>query len=419
MRDRSMFRTHVILLGLAWIALGACRGQEATKPPPPAPAVAPAPAEPAPPAPPAAGTPAAIEALLEDPHVFPYWTTWGEEQGLPHHMVFAVKVDGPRVIVGTEAGAAILDRASGAWRALPVESAPGANDGLAYRVVTSVDVDEDGHVWFGTLKGLSAWDGERFENHRMPEGQAPAAPAPTGLVNNVVYSVAHHGDEIWAATTDGTSQFNKKTRAWKTWYLNNAPMEETWCYGIAASPNKVWLAAWGSGLMEYTVDAGTWQAYHDPDGSFTVDLFRNDGMLSQMSTSVSYGGGAVWVASYFGVARYDGKAWRDWDQDHGLPSNFLNFVKARPDSGWVATDKGLAGFAGERWITYGRVEEGDQVHGTITIANADGREGHVYKTPGAIPHPFVWGIDFDPDGAIWIATSDGLGRGTRTRPTDG
>jgi len=291
---------------------------------------------------------------------------------------------------------------------LKQESEPGNNDGLAFRVVTSIDIDEDGDVWFGTFKGLTWWDGKTFRNFRMPEGQKPSDPEPKGLVNNVIYGVTHQGPDIWVATTDGTSVYNKMTDTWKTWYLNNSPMEETWCYGISSSPDKIWLAAWGAGLMEYTISKDHWNAYHDPDGSFNVDLLRNDGMLSMMSVSASYDAGAVWTASYFGVTRYDGKDFRDWDQDHGLPSNFVNFVKARGENAWIATDKGLAVYAGDKWYTYARSRGEGDTHGTLTEVGSEGKNGRVFRTASAIPHDFVWGMDFDADGGIWVTTSDGV-----------
>jgi len=356
----------------------------------------------------------AVEKLQADPYVFSRWETFSKEQGLPDHWVYAVKAKPDRVYAGTRHGAAYMDRKTGKWTVLPVESAPGANDGIAYRVVVSIDVDEDGHAWFGTFKGLTWWDGRKFTNFRMPEGQNPMNPEPKGLINNVVYGVTHLGDEIWIATTDGTSVYNKKTGAWKSWYLDNAPMDEVWCYGISSSPNKIWLAAWGSGLLEYTVDRNHWQAYHDPDKSFTVDLLRNDGILSQMSTASSFSEGYVWVSSYFGVTRYDGKNFRDWDEDHGLPSNFLNSVKAHGKTAWVSSDKGLAGFVNDQWYTYRRVSDDKGTYGTLTIADADGKGGKVYRTETAIPYNFVWQADFDQDGSIWVATSDGLGHGIST-----
>jgi ligand-binding sensor domain-containing protein len=360
-----------------------------------------------------------IQQLLNDPWVYTDWRSWGEEDGLPHHLVFAVKVHGGKVYVGTEDGVGILDRETGRWQTLKQESSPGAGDGLAFRVVTSVEIDEDGHAWFGTFKGLTWWDGERFTNFRMPEGQLPTDPAPTGLVNNVVYAVTHQGSEIWVATTDGVSVHDKADGSWKTWYLDNAPMDETWCYGITASPDRIWLAAWGSGLMEYKVSEGAWQTYHDPDGSFAIDLMRDDGMLSMMSVAASHDEGLTWVATYFGVSVYDGKNWRDWDEDHGLPSNFLNSVKARGRTGWASTDKGLAGYVDGRWYLYARDGDGEDAPGTLTITDSDGENGRVYRTRTALPHDFVWGVDFDEAGDIWVATSDGLGHGTRAHAAGG
>lgn len=361
----------------------------------------------------------AVAPLLDDPYVFTDWQTWGTADGLPNPIVLGLEVTDSKVWAATEGGVAVLDRASGQWSTLPIESAPGANDGVAYKVVTAVEQDDDGHLWFGTFKGLSWYDGQTWRNFRMPDGQDPKTPEPKGLINNVVYAVTHIGPEIWVATTDGVSVFDKRSETWRSHYLNNAPMDETWCYGITSSPDKIWLAAWGSGLLEWTASEQRWQAYHDPDGSFAIDLLPDDGMLSQMAVGASHDDGVTWVATYFGVSAFDGKSWRDWDEDHGLASNFLNGVRAHGQTGWAATDKGLSGFVGDRWLTYDRVEGEGEPYGTLTISGPEGEDPQVYRMRSAIPHDFVWWVEFDSAGGVWIGTSKGVGYGTPYRAGGG
>ena len=62
----------------------------------------------------------------------------------------------------------------------------------------------------------------------------------------------------------------------------------------------------------------------------------------------------LWVATYFGASRYDGRNWKNFlEKDSGLPSNFLNQVKAVDGNrAWFSTDKGLAYYDGENWAVY-------------------------------------------------------------------
>ena len=62
----------------------------------------------------------------------------------------------------------------------------------------------------------------------------------------------------------------------------------------------------------------------------------------------------LWVATYFGASRYDGRNWHNFMQkDSGLPSDFLNQVKGVDGNrAWFSTDKGLAYYDGENWAVY-------------------------------------------------------------------
>ncbi len=66
-----------------------------------------------------------------------------------------------------------------------------------------------------------------------------------------------------------------------------------------------------------------------------------------------YANGILWVATYFGMSRYDGTHWKGYfDHDSGLASNFINFVKANGDVAFICTDEGLSSFNSEEWISY-------------------------------------------------------------------
>jgi ligand-binding sensor domain-containing protein len=110
----------------------------------------------------------------------------------------------------------------------------------------------------------------------------------------------------------------------------------------------------GGGVLEYDVKTERWKDYNDPDGETEIVLFKDQGLIHEITTSVSYVNKILWAATYFGASRYDGRNWRNFlDKDSGLPSNFLNQVKTVDGTRtWFSTDKGLAYFDGVQWATY-------------------------------------------------------------------
>jgi ABC-type branched-subunit amino acid transport system substrate-binding protein len=337
------------------------------------------------------------DGLFSTEGVYADWKVYTEADGLPHHIVFGVTPHGDDVWFATEDGVALLR--GGEMKSWHEE------DGLPHQAITQVVVDKKtGEVWASTLAGIASFDGNRWTAYTQEN---------SGLCNNCTFGITLHGDDVWVATFDGISRFDRKTKKWKRYYLDNAPLEEVWIYGCEATEDTVDFAAWGGGLVQYYPDVDHWEAHHDPDGSFEMDLIQNDGVISQMTTSVSTAGGWTWVASYFGMCGYDGQDWIENDMDNsGLLSNFINFAKGRGHEGWFATDRGLSCYdvKRERFVNYRKLD-GPGPYGEVSIVSKDGKERRTALTRTAIPFNFVWGIAFQGDD-IWVATSNGVARGS-------
>ena len=113
------------------------------------------------------------------------------------------------------------------------------------------------------------------------------------------------------------------------------------------------------------------------------------------------------MGTYFGLSRYDGTHWKGYlDDDPGLISNFINFLKADGSVVWLCTDLGLCSFNGETWITYQKKDNSKS--GKVIITKGD--KTKEISTPTSISHEFVIGVDVQDD-EIWIATSKGVSRG--------
>lgn len=326
--------------------------------------------------------------------IYGNWKNFSKKNGLPSDKINCVRVDGDLVWVGTGAGLALLE--DGEWKTFGVE------DGLAHPGVLSIDVSESGDVWIGTLGGLNRLSAGHFETFNQFN---------SGLPNDVIYTVACAGNDVWVATGGGAGQYDTYTEEWGIFTEVNAPMHEPWTYGVCYGDNKIWIAAWGGGIIEYQYETGNFRDYTDPDGEMEIDLFPDDGLVHDITTGVSYADGILWVATYFGMSRYDGEHWKGYfDHDSGLTSNFINFLRANGNTVFLCTDKGLSSFNGETWVNYTRNESGPG--GKITT-HKDGRVNNTGSSTG-ISHNYVLGVDFMDD-AIWVATSEGLSRGTRIK----
>jgi ligand-binding sensor domain-containing protein len=340
-------------------------------------------------------TPAPPAAL---PFVYTEWQSFHVKDGLPDEHIFALKADGERLWVGTENGLGLLER--GQWKRWREA------DGLPWRVVTGIAVSpKTGDIWLALFGGgLARFSGGRFDHFNQLN---------SGLVNDVVYGVAVHGDTVWAATAAGLSAYDTVKNQWEIYTEKNAPMEEIWCYNVDASKDKVYVAVWGGGILEWDVATRRWKAYRDPDGEMEIDLYRDDGLIHVITTAASYVEEVLWASTYFGLSRYDGRSWRGYlDKDSGLASNFINFVRGRSaDSAYCATDYGLAvlaDFSSDTWVTY--LRDGEQARTWSAHVGVGKREIAVVPTSLDLQNHFVIAVEFQGDD-VWIGTGHGLARG--------
>lgn len=319
------------------------------------------------------------------------WKTFTTEDGLPANKIYCVRADGDRVWIGTSHGLVLYE--DNVFKTFEVEN------GLAHPGVLAIDVSSlTGDVWIGTLGGLNRYSGGQFNTFTQFN---------SGLANDVIYSVACDGKDVWVATGGGAGHYDTYSEEWEIFTEQNAPMHEPWTYNVCTGEDKVYIAAWGGGVIEYQTKTGNFRDYTDPDGEMEIDLFPDDGVVHDITTAVSYDDGVLWVATYFGLSRYDGTHWKGYFKtDSGLASNFINFVRAQGNVVYICTDDGLSSFNSEEWVTYRKTDNGGN-----RVFFRDGETSTV-SDPDGIAHNFTIGVDFQGDD-IWVATSYGLSRGTR------
>jgi len=339
---------------------------------------------------------ATASAVGAAPPYFDRWQSFTTADGLPSDKASCVLAAGDEVWVGTDRGLAVLRGST--WTAYT------RKDGLVHDGILSLAVDPDsGDVWIGTMGGASRWSGGRFENFTQLD---------SGLANNVVYGLTVHRGEVWLATASGTSRYQIAADRWTIYDQSNTTMHEPWCYSAAAAGEKVYIAAWAGGLLEFDLTKEAWKRYQDPDGEMEIDLFRDDGIVHDVVSSVTVDAAErVWIATYFGLSSYDGRTWRSFmDHDSPLTSNFINFARAHGNDCYLGTDKGLSVTDRENWWTYRRNPETGK--GAVAWHPASGSE-ESFTTDEIFPHEFINGIAIQGE-TIWLATEQGVAHGWRS-----
>jgi len=343
---------------------------------------------------------AACTALAATPDMPRFrWENFTEAEGLPDNHVFNVCVDGDRVWAATDNGLGLYEK--GKWKIYRPK------DGLVHRAVLGVAVDpRTGVVWAATMGGLSRFSAGKFDNFTQLN---------SGLSNDVVYGVAVQGDYVWTATAAGASRLNTRTGQWALFNERNTPMYEIWTYNVSAGVGKVYYAVWGGGVLEYDVKTERWKDYNDPDSETEMVVQKDQGLIHEITTSVSYAekDKILWVATYFGASRYDGRNWKNFlEKDSGLPSNFMNQVKAVDGNhAWFSTDKGLTYYDGENWAVY-RPALGTHKP-EMLVRDKAGKVSRV-EAETAPAHQYVLAVDFQGDD-IWVATAKGISHGVRIK----
>lgn len=325
------------------------------------------------------------------------WENFTSANGLPNNHVYCVLVDGNRVWAGTDNGLGVYE--NGKWKVYRPA------DGIAHQAVLSLALDKNtGDVWAGTMGGLNRISSGRIDTFTQLN---------SGLSNDIVYGVGVYGDNVWTATAAGASRYNLRTGQWSLFNERNTPMFEIWVYAVSPAEDKVYYAVWGGGVLEYDVKTERWKDYNDPDGETELVLFKDQGLIHEITTSVSYVNKILWVSTYFGASRYDGRNWHNFlNKDSGLPSNFTSQVKGVDgDRAWFSTDKGLAYYDGTNWAVYRPAMDTHKPE--MLVRDADGKVNQVAVTT-APAHNYILGVDFQGDD-IWVATAEGLSHGIRVR----
>ncbi len=258
-------------------------------------------------------------------------------------------------------------------------------DGLSQNTVFAISQDSLGRMWFGTMDGLSRYDGYDFKVWRN------SANDSTSLSSNIIrHLFTDSAGRVWIGTGQGLSLYNPADDSFRNWnggevegiaqaddgglYVSIGghlsvfnPADETWedggtDLGVPAGAlyregNRLWIA--GRNGVISVLDTGCGKV------STVVELPLNCGV-----SAILPGPGALWVATDGnGLWKIDTEGQKCtgtscYRQSDGLPSGYVRSLAFDSDSRlWIGTYGGLCIFDGDRFHT---IRGGDETEGTLS-----------------------------------------------------
>ena len=277
-------------------------------------------------------------------------------------------------------------------------------DGLASDTVTAIYQAQDGALWFGTMQGVSRYNGE-WQTYTTADGVAD---------NEVTAIFQDKEGKVWVGTRGGLCRYDGR------WVPLSASeglgMRDVSTIG-QLEDDSLWFGTLDRGISR--LQAGEWR-------TFTAA----DGLPSNCITSLTQGeGGSIWVGTPLGLAYYDGYTWEVYTTDEGLPDNMITAILAAEDGAlWVGTLKGVShfvpnggdsgrwevflpqdGLAGEHVTALLKDSEGILwVCTTEGVSLYDGQQWRTWTERDGLASSDVRAIFQDSDGGLWLGTTGGV-----------
>jgi len=249
-------------------------------------------------------------------------------------------------------------------------------DGLGNNFVYALHDDPDGLLWFGTIGGVSRYDGSQFINLTTEDG----------LAKNGSGAIARDSEgALWFGTGGGVSRavypelMRRDGHQFTTFTTADGLAANVVTALYCASDGAMWFGTgwWGfsgGGVSRY-------------DGTRFISLTSEDGLAGNCAWRIHEGpNGVMWFGTFGGgVSRYDGSELVNLTVADGLASNYVTAIHCEPDGVlWFGTGGGVSRYDGKEFVNF-TAEDGFLSDTVLSIYRA-------------------------PDGVMWFGGLSGVSR---------
>jgi ligand-binding sensor domain-containing protein len=251
--------------------------------------------------------------------------------GLLSNGIFHISKLGDKILVGTYGGGmSLYDQAKDKWENFNIPD--GLGDAFVYGALTL----KNGDVWVATWSGANRIRGGNLRD-RSKWDLFTVENTKNGLPNDWVYGLAEgKNGEVWLATEGGLARF--KDGKWDNW--NHAK-------GLGADYEIV------KNDIKFNNDPAKTSVHHakqkEEMGLQGISVAYNPNYIIALQVDRD---GAVWAGTWGGgLARFDGKTWRNYTVADGLPGNHVFMLQMDAEGTmWIGTNNGLARRDGDKFV---------------------------------------------------------------------
>lgn len=287
--------------------------------------------------------------------------------GLLSNGIFHVsKIEG-KIYAGTYGGGlSVYNPATEEWKNYNIP------EGLADQFVYDVHKARNGDLWIATWSGVNRIKGGNLDDPAS-WSMFDVENTQSGLPNRWVYAIEEgHDGSMWFATEEGLARYYKGQ--WQNWKHSD---------GLGAEYEQVKEA------IKATSDPAKVSSHHarnkQEQGLDDVKVAYNPNYIISLKVDAN---GVVWAGTWgAGLARFDGRQWKNYTTADGLPANHIFMLYIDPDDQlWIGTNHGLAKM------------------------KADGSGFDVLTTADGLFANNVFSMAHAADGTMWIGSFGGVAR---------
>ncbi len=270
-------------------------------------------------------------------------------------------------------------------------------------------------VWVGTSAGVIRYDTQN-DDYRLLDTR-------TGLLANGVFHLGKKDERLVVGTYGGgLSILNEAEDGWKTYNIPDG-LGDGFIYDALVLDNgDMWIATWSGanrvrgGNLD---DRDSWDLYTVAN---TGGALPNDWVYALHAGK----DGEVWFATEGGLARFKDGVWQNWTHKDGLGAEFevvREQIEFDMDPGQYSkhharqkVEMGLeqidVAYNPNYIVALEVGNDGAVWAGTWGggLSRFDGESWQTYTVADGLPGNHVFMLHVDPEGRLWVGTSNGLAR---------
>jgi|WetSurMetagenome_2_1015567.scaffolds.fasta_scaffold00056_34 hypothetical protein len=162
-----------------------------------------------------------------------------------------------------------------------------------------------------------------------------------------IYDLYSNQSQLWVATDQGVSYFDKKFEKWESYTAKNGLISNT-AFRVFFFRDYIWVET-DKGFSRYSMTMKAWNSYP-----------LNDGIVGSAVTYMLVDASYIWVVSPEGVARFNGanQSWENFSRNMPIDKKTVYSLSTSGATEWFATSDGVFSFdeSQRRWKTYTSVD---------------------------------------------------------------